>query len=286
MLSSAWPGVGLHQTHAWLASPKQVEAGDDPWAGSPPAAELEALLDVDPTSMGSQLLLFLLLPPGLQFGVSSPFLTSLRSSHVPSRVAMGAVLTRGLPISACLLQGIVFAVVSAVAAVGLLLTLGNEVIEVVDLVGEVPLPKIIFGCVSCMPLFLGTSTTWWDTSLLHEELSLTSLVLLEVGTGIDDRDGGCCGSLVEEFRRATRGEAGGWTGGRRTTETTLCVCSQILRKRRRFPEKKIDQVIYDQQEEIYFHVKEHVSHLGYDRYQICIRFLIESKYIYYTYNQV
>lgn len=152
MLSSAWPGVGLHQTHAWLASPKQVEAGDDPpWAGSPPAAEFEALLDVDPKSMGSQLLLLLLLPPGLQFGVSSPFLTSLRSSHVPSKVAMGAVLTRGLPISVFLLHGVVVAVVvvvSVVAAVGLLLTLGNEVIEVVDLVGEVPLPKTIFGCVS------------------------------------------------------------------------------------------------------------------------------------------
>ena len=36
--------------------------------------------------------------------------------------------------------------------------------------------------------------------------------------------------------------------------------------------------IFDQ-EEIYFHVKEHVSHLGYDIYQICIWFLIESKYI-------
>ena len=58
---------------------------------------------------------------------------------------MGAVLTRGLPISVFLLHGAVVAVVSAVAAVGLLLTLGNEVIEAVDLVGEVPLPKIIFG---------------------------------------------------------------------------------------------------------------------------------------------
>ena len=241
MLSSALPGVGLHQTHAWLASPKQVEAGDDPWAGSPPAAELEALLDDDPMSMGSPFLPLLLLLPGLQFGVSSPFLTSLRSSQVPSKVAMGAVLTKGLPpISVFLLDGVVVVSDAVAAAVGLLLTLGNEVIEVVDLVGEVPLPKIIFGCVSVTPLFLGTSTTWWDTSLLHEELSLTSLVWLEVGTGIDDRDGGCCDSLVEEFRRATRGEAGGWTGGRRTTETTLWVCSQILRNRRKFPVKKIE----------------------------------------------
>ena len=69
------------------------------------------------------------------------------------------------------------------------------------------------------------------------------------GTGIDDLDGGCVTVLcslplpilpprVEELRRATRGEAGGWTGGLRTTDTTLCVCSHIRRKRRTFPAKK------------------------------------------------
>ena len=74
------------------------------------------------------------------------------------------------------------------------------------------------------------------------------------GTGIDDLDGGCVTVLcslplpilpprVEELRRATRGEAGGWTGGLRTTDTTLCVCSHIRRKRRTFPAKKIRTII-------------------------------------------
>ena len=96
--------------------------------------------------------------------------------------------------------------------------------------------------VSLGPFLLGSKPC--ETSLLQDELSLTSVVVLEwvpppMGVGIWlEREGGrgCrdC-SLLVELRRAARGEAGG-RGWRRTTETTLCVCSHILRNLRKLPE--------------------------------------------------
>ena len=104
---------------------------------------------------------------------------------------------------------------------------------------ELPPPVMI---VSLGPFLLGSKPC--ETSLLQDELSLTSVVVLEwvpppMGVGIWlEREGGrgCrdC-SLLVELRRAARGEAGG-RGWRRTTETTLCVCSHILRNLRKLPE--------------------------------------------------
>ena len=123
-------------------------------------------------------------------------------------------------------------------------------------------PSITFGVAIVELALLVVTTTWsptsvtllagpfllaskpCETSLLQDELSLTSLppvvlqLLLLMGVGIWlEREGGrgCkdC-SLLVEFRRAARGEAGG-RGWRRTTETTLCVCSHILLNRRRLP---------------------------------------------------
>ena len=91
------------------------------------------------------------------------------------------------------------------------------------------------------PFLLGSIPC--ETSLLQDELSLTSFFPAggwdEAETAAVDLDGGCGwpSVLFVEFLRAALGEAGG-KGCLLTTETTLWVCSHILRNRRKLPGKK------------------------------------------------
>ena len=106
----------------------QVDAGGDPAPGLVRAALLLTATSAVRSASAA----------GVEIvsGGSHPFLTSLRSSHVPSNVAIGAAST----ITTSFLDPELLVIVGVSG-----LILGNEVIEVVDLVGEVPLPNIILG---------------------------------------------------------------------------------------------------------------------------------------------
>ena len=142
LLNSAWPaGAGLHQTHAGLAASfMQVDvvgAGD-------PAGGADGLT----AAIASEFAVISANALAVTTGRSTPFLTSWRSSHVLSSVAMGAPT---ISVSCLLLDPLPL-------PPGISFILGNEVIDVRDLVGElaevVPLPNCKILDDSCVPLFL------------------------------------------------------------------------------------------------------------------------------------